>query len=676
VKDSVQDEIQKLREEIERHEHLYYVLDQPVITDAEYDALMRRLQELENEHPELVTPDSPTQRVGGKPREGLQRVEHSTPMLSLDNALNEQELREFDGRVRQLLKQQPFEYVAELKMDGLSMAAHYRDGRLHQAITRGDGRIGEDVTENARTIRSLPLRINVKKNPALWPAFEVRGEVIMPQKSFERLNASRDSKGLSRFANPRNAAAGALRNLDPRVTARRKLDFVPYFLLVDGSFPVGSQWEALEMLTQLGFKVNPHRRKCRDLEDLLKFIKHWEEKREELPYEIDGIVVKVDSVKQQRELGFTAKAPRWAIAFKYAARQATTTLESIEVQVGRTGALTPVAHLSPVAVGGVTVARATLHNEDEIARLDVEIGDKVLVERSGDVIPKVVRVVEQGANRHKFHMPKTCPVCGGHVVREEGEAASRCVNTNCPARLHESLRHYAQRSVMNIDGVGDALVEQLLQRGLVKSVADLYDLTVEQLTGLDRMGEKSASKIIKNISDSRHQPLWRVLNGLGIPFVGERTAQILADHFGSLDEIAGASLEELQEAEEVGPKVAESIRQFFGEERNRELVERLRRAELQFTQAKKPGTRDRLSGLTFVLTGTLPNLTREDAKAKIEAAGGKVSGSVSSKTSYVVAGEDAGQKLAKAKDLGVRILDESGLFAILETDSNSSTAAE
>jgi DNA ligase (NAD+) len=436
VKDSVQDEIQKLREEIERHEHLYYVLDQPVITDAEYDALMRRLQELENEHPELVTPDSPTQRVGGKPREGLQRVEHSTPMLSLDNALNEQELREFDGRVRQLLKQQPFEYVAELKMDGLSMAAHYRDGRLHQAITRGDGRIGEDVTENARTIRSLPLRINVKKNPALWPAFEVRGEVIMPQKSFERLNASRDSKGLSRFANPRNAAAGALRNLDPRVTARRKLDFVPYFLLVDGSFPVGSQWEALEMLTQLGFKVNPHRRKCRDLEDLLKFIKHWEEKREELPYEIDGIVVKVDSVKQQRELGFTAKAPRWAIAFKYAARQATTTLESIEVQVGRTGALTPVAHLSPVAVGGVTVARATLHNEDEIARLDVEIGDKVLVERSGDVIPKVVRVVEQGANRHKFHMPKTCPVCGGHVVREEGEAASRCVNTNCPARLH------------------------------------------------------------------------------------------------------------------------------------------------------------------------------------------------------------------------------------------------
>jgi DNA ligase (NAD+) len=676
VKDSVQDEIQKLREEIERHEHLYYVLDQPVITDAEYDALMRRLQELENEHPELVTPDSPTQRVGGKPREGLQRVEHSTPMLSLDNALNEQELREFDGRVRQLLKQQPFEYVAELKMDGLSMAAHYRDGRLHQAITRGDGRIGEDVTENARTIRSLPLRINVKKNPALWPAFEVRGEVIMPQKSFERLNASRDSKGLSRFANPRNAAAGALRNLDPRVTARRKLDFVPYFLLVDGSFPVGSQWEALEMLTQLGFKVNPHRRKCRDLEDLLKFIKHWEEKREELPYEIDGIVVKVDSVKQQRELGFTAKAPRWAIAFKYAARQATTTLESIEVQVGRTGALTPVAHLSPVAVGGVTVARATLHNEDEIARLDVEIGDKVLVERSGDVIPKVVRVVEQGANRHKFHMPKTCPVCGGHVVREEGEAASRCVNTNCPARLHESLRHYAQRSVMNIDGVGDALVEQLLQRGLVKSVADLYDLTVEQLTGLDRMGEKSASKIIKNISDSRHQPLWRVLNGLGIPFVGERTAQILADHFGSLDEIAGASLEELQEAEEVGPKVAESIRQFFGEERNRELVERLRRAELQFTQAKKPGTRDRLSGLTFVLTGTLPNLTREDAKAKIEAAGGKVSGSVSSKTSYVVAGEDAGQKLAKAKDLGVQILDESGLFAILETDSNSSTAAE
>ena len=674
MKDSVQHEIQGLRQEIERHEHLYYVLDQPVIADAEYDALMRRLQKLEEEHPELVTPDSPTQRVGGKPREGLQRVEHSTPMLSLDNALNEQELRGFDARVRQLLKQQHFEYVAELKMDGLSMAAHYRDGRFHQAVTRGDGRVGEDVTENARTIRSLPLR--VRENPAPWPAFEARGEVIMPQKSFERLNASRESKGLSRFANPRNAAAGALRNLDPHVTARRKLDFIPYFLLVDGTFPVDSQWETLETLERLGFKVNPHRRKCADLEELLGFIKHWEEKREGLPYEIDGIVVKVDSVKQQRELGFTAKAPRWAIAFKYAARQAVTTLENIEVQVGRTGALTPVAHLAPVAVGGVTVARATLHNEDEIARLDVEIGDKVLVERSGDVIPKVVRVVEQGSSRHKFHMPKTCPVCGGHVVREEGEAASRCVNTNCPARLRESLRHYAARSVMNIDGVGDALVEQLLARGLVKSIADLYDLTVEQLSELDRMGEKSASKIIQNIDASRRQPLWRVLNGLGIPFVGERTAQILADHFGSLDEIAGAGLEELQQAEEVGPKVAESIRQFFGEERNRELVERLRRAGLQFSQAKKARKGGRLTGMTLVLTGTLPNLTREEAKARIEAAGGKVAGSVSKKTTYVVAGEDAGQKLDKARDLGVRIVDESGLFAILETNPNSSTAAE
>ncbi len=674
MKDSVQHEIQGLRQEIERHEHLYYVLDQPVIADAEYDALMRRLQKLEEEHPELVTPDSPTQRVGGKPREGLQRVQHSTPMLSLDNALNEQELRDFDARVRQLLKQQRFEYVAELKMDGLSMAAHYRGGRFHQAVTRGDGRVGEDVTENARTIRSLPLR--VRENPAPWPAFEARGEVIMPQKSFERLNASRESKGLSRFANPRNAAAGALRNLDPHVTARRKLDFIPYFLLVDGDFPVDSQWETLETLERLGFKVNPHRRKCANLEELLGFIKHWEEKREGLPYEIDGIVVKVDSVKQQRELGFTAKAPRWAIAFKYAARQAVTTLENIEVQVGRTGALTPVAHLAPVAVGGVTVARATLHNEDEIARLDVEIGDKVLVERSGDVIPKVVRVVEQGSSRHKFHMPKTCPVCGGHVVREEGEAASRCVNTNCPARLRESLRHYAARSVMNIDGVGDALVEQLLARGLVKSIADLYDLTVEQLTGLDRMGARSASKIVQNIDASRRQPLRRVLNGLGIPFVGERTAQILADHFGSLDEIAGAGLEELQQAEEVGPKVAESIRQFFGEERNRELVERLRHAGLQLSQAKKARKGGRLAGMTLVLTGTLPNLTREEAKARIEAAGGKVAGSVSKNTTYVVAGEDAGQKLDKARDLGVRIVDESGLFAILETNPNSSTAAE
>lgn len=673
--DSIEQQIQKLREQIEHHEYLYYVLDQPEISDAEYDKLTRRLQALEEAHPQYRTPDSPTQRVGGKPREGLQRAEHSSPMLSLDNALDEGELREFDARVRTLLGSQHYSYVVELKLDGLSMAVQYTDGKFTRALTRGDGRVGEDVSENARTIRSLPLR--VKKTKYSWPSFEVRGEVVMPRHSFERLNADREAAQLSKFANPRNAAAGALRMLDPRITAQRQLDFFSYFLLVDGRFALESQWESLELLSAMGFKVNPQRKKCEDLDELIAFIKTWEEKRESLPYEIDGIVVKVDSVRQQRELGFTAKAPRWAIAFKYAARQAETTLENIEVQVGRTGTLTPVARLAPVAIGGVTVARATLHNEDEIARLDVAIGDRVLVERSGDVIPKVVRVVDHGAQRRKFHMPKQCPVCGSHIVREPGEAASRCVNSSCPARLRESLLHFAARGVMDIDGMGDALVDQLLERKMVRSIADLYTLKLDQLLGLERMGKKSATKIIENIDRSRRQPLWRLLNGLGIPFVGERTAQILADHFGSVDAIREAGVHTLQEAEEVGPKVAQSIRDFFDEERNRELVERLRQAGLTFTQEKtavlKSGT---LTGLTFVLTGSLPTLTREEAKEHIEAAGGKVAGSVSKKTSYVIAGEDAGSKLDKAKALGVAVLDEAALFAMLKAAPESSAASE
>jgi len=669
VKASIEEKISKLRDEIERHEYLYYVLDQPEITDAEYDALVRELQSLEQANPEYLTPDSPTQRVGGKAREGFQRVPHSSPMLSLDNALHEEELKEFDTRVRSLLKGEEFFYVAELKLDGLSMAANYKDGRFEKAVTRGDGRVGEDVTENAKTIRSLPLRVLKKNAPA--EAFEVRGEVVMQRSSFERLNAERERDNLPRFANPRNAAAGALRNLDPSVTAKRKLDYFSYFMLVNGEYAMDSHWEALEALASMGFKVNPNRRRCGGYEELLGFIKEWEEKRDKLPYEIDGIVAKVDSVRQQRALGFTAKAPRWAIAFKYPARQETTVLESIEIQVGRTGALTPVAHLAPVVVSGVTVSRATLHNEDEIERLGVAIGDKVLIERSGDVIPKVVRVVEQGADRRRFQMPKTCPVCGGHVVRQPGEAASRCVNTNCPARLRESLLHFSARGVMDIDGVGDAIVDQLLAKRLVASVADLYQLTVDQLTELDRMGKKSASKIVQNIDRSREQPLWRVLNGLGIPFVGERTAQILADHFGSLDAIAKADATTLQQADEVGPKVADAILQFFAEERNRELVERLRAAKLQFTSAQKRKSGGKLAGLTFVITGTLPTLTRDEAKEKIEGAGGKVAGSVSKKTAYVVAGEEAGSKLDKANELGVPVIDEPRLFAILEAGSGS-----
>ncbi|MDQ2776122.1 MAG: NAD-dependent DNA ligase LigA [Acidobacteriota bacterium] len=662
MKESAAKRVEELRRQLEHHEYLYYVLDRPEVADAEYDALMRELRDLENAHPELLTPDSPTQRVGGQPREGFVKVPHSSPMLSLDNALNEQELRDFDARVCGLLNSNDYEYVAELKLDGLSMAAQYNDGQFRQALTRGDGRVGEDVTENARTIRSLPLRV---RKHAIEGSFEARGEVVMQRRSFERLNEEREKAGLSRFANPRNAAAGALRALDPAVTAARQLDYFTYFLLRAGRPIFESHWQSLESLHAAGFKVNPNRCKCENFEELLDFIREWETKRDSLPYEIDGVVVKIDSIPQQEALGWTSKAPRWAIAFKYPARQASTVLENIEVQVGRTGALTPVAHLKPVSLSGVTVARATLHNEDEIQRLGVQIGDTVLVERSGDVIPKIVRVVEQGKDRRAFQMPVSCPVCGGHVVREEGEAASRCMNTNCPARLRESLLHFAARGVMDIDGVGDALVDQMLSRGLVHNVADLYDLKLERLLELERMGKKSASKIIQNIDRSRSQPLARVLNGLGIPFVGERTAQILAEHFGGVDAIASASLEQLQEAEEIGPKVADSIRQFFAEEQNCGLIERLRAAGLQFTGPKQRKKQGPLTGLTFVITGTLPTLKREEAKARIEAAGGKVAGSVSSKTNHVVAGEEAGSKLDKARELQLSILDEAQLLAML-----------
>jgi len=657
-------QIEKLCRTLRRHEHLYYVLDQPEISDAEYDELMNRLRELEARHPELVTPDSPTQRVGGKPREGFVKVAHSSPMLSLDNALNEGELRDFDRRVRQLLGGAPFRYVAELKLDGLSMAVRYRQGILAQAITRGDGEVGEEVTENARAIRSLPLR--VADGPA---EFEVRGEAILNRRAFERLNLERDAQGQPRFANPRNAAAGSIRVLDPSITASRRLDYFSYFLLVDGQPYRDSHFECLETLAKLGFKVNPHRGVCADVEELLEFCRRWEQRRDELPYEIDGVVAKVDPAAQQRALGWTARAPRWAIAFKYAARQERTIVEDIGVQVGRTGTLTPVAHLKPVEVGGVTVSRATLHNEDEIRRLELEIGDEVLIERSGDVIPKVVRVTSQGGRRKAFRIPKECPVCGGAVVREEGEVASRCINTNCPARLKESILHFSARGIMDIDGLGEALVDQLVDRGLVASVADIYRLSFEQLVDLERMAKKSSEKLLRNIDESRKQPLPRVLTALGIRFVGGRTAELLAETFGSLDAIAAAGQEELTAAPEVGPKVAESIHRFFREPRNQELVERLREAGLKFEHLVTRPKGGPLEGLTFVITGTLPSLTREEAKARIEAAGGKVTGSVSQKTSYVVAGEEAGSKLDKARTLNVPVIDQARLLKMLTNGS-------
>ncbi|OYW10415.1 MAG: DNA ligase (NAD(+)) LigA [Acidobacteriia bacterium 12-62-4] len=648
--------VEQLRQEIRRHEYLYYVLDQPEITDAQYDALMRELQAMEQADPSCVTSDSPTQRVGGAPREGFVKLPHSSPMLSLDNALNEGELRAFDQRVRDLLGAEPFRYVAELKLDGLSMAVQYRDHCLQLALTRGDGSEGEDVTPNARTIRSLPLRVNGER-----ANLEARGEVVMPNAAFQKLNADREQEGLPRYANPRNSSAGSLRVLDPTITGSRQLDFYAYFLLADGQPARSSHWDTLEELAAMGFKVNPARAICRDVDELIAFCQRYEAERDRLPFEIDGVVAKVDSVIQQQKLGWTAKFPRWAIAYKYAARQAETVIEKIEIQVGRTGALTPVAHLKPVPVSGVIVSRSTLHNEDEIARLGVAAGDTVLVERSGDVIPKVVKVVREGDPRTPFQMPASCPVCGSSISRPEGEVVSRCLNSSCPARLKESVAHFAARPVLDIAGLGDVLVEQLVNAGLVRSVADLYDLTLEQLAGLERMGTKSAERVLAGIARSKTLPLPRVLNGLGIPFVGERTAQFLAEHFGSLDALRDADEAQLQQATEVGPKVAQSIRRWFAEERNREVVERLR----MFTHQKIDRSGGPLAGFTFVLTGTLPTLSRETAKEMIEAAGGKVSGSVSKKTSYVVAGEEAGSKLDKANELGIRVLAESELLGML-----------
>ncbi len=530
-----QTKIEALREKLRHHEYRYYVLDDPEISDAEYDLLMRELKSLEEKHPELITPESPTQRVGGKPREGFIKVEHSSPMLSLDNAYNEDELRDWERRVHELSGEKNIEYVCELKLDGLSMALRYRDGQYQQAVTRGDGSVGEDVTPNVRTIRSVPLVINEKAK--LPTVFEVRGEVLMPLSAFERMNEDREKQNLARFANPRNAAAGAVRTLDANVTASRRLDFFSYFLLIDGRPLHDKHSENLKSLSAAGFKVNPKWRSVKNVDEMIAFIGEWEQKRDSLPYEIDGIVIKVNSVGLQRKLGFTGKAPRWAIAYKYPARAGTTQIEDILVQVGRTGKLTPVAALKPVPIGGTMVSRATLHNMDFIDNLGIKIGDWVVVERGGDVIPKVVKVVEDKPRGKKtFHMPETCPECGGHVVRIEGEADHRCVNANCPAKVRESILHFASRSVMNIDGMGDALVNQLVDKGLVRNIAQIYDLNEDKLLTLERMGKKSAQNILDEINNSKKLPLERVIYGLGIRFVGERTAQFLSEHFGSMDE--------------------------------------------------------------------------------------------------------------------------------------------
>ena len=664
---NIRREIERLREEIRRHEHLYYVLDAPEISDAAFDRLMNRLKKLEADHPDLVTPDSPTQRVGGAPREGFQTVRHKTPMVSLDNAYSFEELRDFDRRVRELTGRSKVEYVAEHKFDGLSLSLLYEKGVFARGVTRGDGMTGEDVTPNVRTIRSVPLSVGpaLLRKAGIKEHFEVRGEVVMSRKAFEELNEQQEAQGGKRFANPRNAAAGAVRVLDPSVTASRRLDFYAYYLLVDGRIPQKLHSDVLKALAAMRFKASPDWEVCRSIEEVEKFIDRWESKREKLPYEIDGIVIKVNEIALQSELGFTAKAPRWAIAYKYPAHQETTIVKEIIVQVGRTGTLTPVAVLEPVQVGGVTVSRSTLHNMDEIERLGVHAGDTVLIERAGEVIPHVLEVVKHCKQEKPFRMPEKCPECGTRIHRAEGEVAYRCVNVSCPARRKESLLHFAGRHAMNIDGLGDKLVDQLVDKGIVKDLAGLYKLDLPTLAGLERMAEKSAQNLLDEIAVSKKNGLARLIYALGIRFVGERTAQLLAEHFGAMDRLEEASLEELKEVPEVGPKVAESIAEFFSEPTNRKLIEHLRNAGVNMKDERKAPRDSKLAGQTFVFTGTLSNRSREEAEALVVARGGKAGSSVSKRTSYVVVGTDPGSKYDKAKSLGVPILDEAAFEKLL-----------
>ena len=662
---SIEADIRKLREEVLRHEELYYVHDRPEISDAEYDALVERLRLLEEEHPEFQTPDSPTLRVGGRPAEGFEEYVHRRPVLSLDNSYNIEDLRAFDVRCRRLADGRAFEYVAELKIDGLSLSVHYEGGVLVRGVTRGDGRVGEDVTANVRTIRSVPLRLNPV--PGVEGEVEVRGEAYLSRKAFERINAEREEADEPKFANPRNAAAGTIRQLDPKVVARRRLDLFAYDVLRGERKAFVSHWEALDWLEAAGFRVNPHREKCSDIEAVIEFCNRMEAERDRLEYEIDGVVVKVNSTALQDEFGATAKSPRWAIAYKYPARQATTQVESIIVQVGRTGALTPVANLTPVQLAGTIVARATLHNEDEIKRLGVKIGDWVNIEKSGEIIPKVLSVVASrrtGAEK-PFRFPKKCPVCGGVVSRPEGEVVSRCVAADCPAQLKGRLLHYASRRAMRIEGLGDALADQLVQRQMVRDVADLYALKLEDVAALERMAEKSASNLLAQIEASKTRDLPQLVYGLGIRHVGERTAALLARHFRSLAALASATVEEIDDIHEIGLTVAQSVRDWFDDKGNVELCERLKEGGVRTELAAGAAADEAFAGKQFVLTGRLETLTRDEARAAIEARGGRVTSTVSKKTDYVVAGEEAGSKLDKARALGLTVIDEAKLRAML-----------
>ncbi|KSU86857.1 MULTISPECIES: NAD-dependent DNA ligase LigA [Priestia] len=654
--------IQELHELLNRYNYEYHVLDQPTVPDAEYDRLMNELIKLEEAFPELKTQDSPTQRVGGQVLDAFQKVEHRTPMLSLGNAFDEQDLRDFDRRIRQVVGDD-FSYVCELKIDGLAVSLLYEDGYLVRGATRGDGTIGEDITENLKTIRSIPLRV---KDPV---TMEVRGEAFMPRKSFEKLNEAKIQNEELPFANPRNAAAGSLRQLDPKIAAKRNLDIFVYAMTDAGEQEVEAHSESLDLLDHLGFKTNKERQKCATIEEVLAYIENWQEKRPSLAYDIDGIVIKVDSFEQQSELGTTAKSPRWAIAYKFPAEEVVTTLKDIELTVGRTGVITPTAILEPVQVAGTTVQRASLHNEDLIREKDIRIGDQVVIKKAGDIIPEVVNVIteKRTGEEQEFTMPTHCPECESELVRLEGEVALRCINPSCPAQIREGLIHFVSRNAMNIDGLGEKVITQLFKEELIKDVADLYELTKEQLIELERMGEKSADNLLKAIEASKENSLERLLFGLGIRHVGAKAAKTLAQQFDTMDKLQKATYDELVTINEIGDKMADAIVTYFSQEEVQELLSELQEAGVNMTyKGPKPVNVEEsdsvFAGKTIVLTGKLEELGRSEAKAEIEALGGKVTGSVSKKTDLVIAGEDAGSKLAKANELGIEVWDEARLL--------------
>ncbi|WP_203364319.1 NAD-dependent DNA ligase LigA [Bacillus sp. REN10] len=655
--------VQELHHVLNQYNYEYYVLDQPSVPDAEYDRLIQELMKIENEFPDLQTPDSPTQRVGGEVLDMFQKVRHDTAMLSLGNAFNEGDLRDFDRKIKQALKEEEYSYVCELKIDGLAVSLKYEQGLFVQGATRGDGTTGEDITTNLKTIRSIPLRINQPFT------LEVRGEAFMPKQSFIALNAVRDEKGEEPFANPRNAAAGSLRQLDPRIAASRNLDIFLYGVANPGETGVTSHSAGLDLLDELGFKTNKERKVCDNIDEVIEYIASWMDKRPSLPYEIDGIVIKVDSLKQQQELGATAKSPRWAIAYKFPAEEVVTKLIDITLSVGRTGVVTPTAILQPVRVAGTTVQRASLHNEDLIREKDIQLGDYVVIKKAGDIIPEVVNVIAERrtGEEKEFHMPTHCPECDGELIRLDGEVALRCMNPKCPAQIREGMIHFVSRNAMNIDGLGEKVVAQLYREHLIQDVSDLYKLTKEQLVNLERMGEKSADNLLQAIQASKQNSLEKLLFGLGIRHVGAKAAKTLAQHFETMDVLAETTVEQLTAIHEIGDKMAEAIVAYFHLPEVSELIENLKAAgvNMVYTGPKLAVVEQSdsfFAGKTVVLTGKLHQLTRNEAKERIETLGGKVSGSVSKKTDLVIAGEEAGSKLTKATELGIEVWDEQKLL--------------